>query len=349
MAHEHPVLDTDRRFVIDPYSRVITNMTETKLHLVQFDHNSERLTFEIPRYVEEHDMSLSTKVEVHYLNMGTGTGRNSDVYTVEDLTVSEDDENLVVFSWLVSQNATRIAGTLNFVVKFLCMEEDVITYSWSTTVFAGIKVGEGINNTESVAEQYSDVLERWLRTILDSSEEIEAHRDAAIADINAAAEAVDADGAVQIVKDAADAAVAESKDAAITDINTAAETAKSEAINDIKTKLDASVVNATNTFSLNPANFEYDEDYGEYLIDISPSVWAGDDVAPLLTDDCAVFIDVDEGTIGVDYLELVSSIGLRVLGSNDDYSITFSAKEVPSSFVKLQAYVTGFKYSEVIT
>lgn len=267
MSHEHPVLDTDRKFVIDPYTRIITNVTETKLHLVQYDHNSERLTFEIPRYIEEHDMSQCNRVEVHYLNTGTA-GRKSDVYPVEDMAVSEEDDNKVEFSWLVSQNATKIAGSLNFVVKFKCMEGELITYSWSTTVFSGIKVGDGFDNTPDVAEQYSDVLENWLKTIIDtkidSVEDMEVLRDSSLKAIREAADMIDADGAVQIVKDAADAAVSESVDDAKDLIRQAGQEVQDTIDADVDAAVERAMVYAQGSVILKADDWvEHNEDNGE--------------------------------------------------------------------------------------
>lgn len=339
MAHEHPVLDTDRKFVIDPYSRVITNATETKLHLVQYDHNSERLTFEIPRYVEEHDMSLCNRVEVHYLNTGP-SGRNSDVYIVEDMAVSDEDDSKVEFSWLVSQNATRMAGSLNFVVKFKCMEEDIITYSWSTTTFAGIKVGDGLDNTESVAEQYSDTLEYWLRTIvdtkIDSVTDITVLRDTAINEINAAAEAIDAEGAVQIVKDEAEvqvsSVVAEAKASTIEDIKNALDVA-AEQINGIVTIDSISWVERGET-----------PDDGYYSSNPPPE-WVATVSIPgdVVTSDCSVLFT----PYGEDSLDYATRYGLR-LESYSEEAFTFVINVLPDIDIELSYTISGVKYSEVI-
>ena len=53
MAHQHGVYDTDKHFVIDSNTRKIENQSKSKITLIQNDHDSERFTFEIPRYVEE--------------------------------------------------------------------------------------------------------------------------------------------------------------------------------------------------------------------------------------------------------------------------------------------------------
>ena len=51
MAHTHPVIDGDSRFVINSTTRAIST-TSDNLELIQGDRRSERITFEIPKIVE---------------------------------------------------------------------------------------------------------------------------------------------------------------------------------------------------------------------------------------------------------------------------------------------------------
>ncbi len=162
LEHRHYVFDSDPHFSIDPITRVITNQSKEKTKLIQYDHNSERFTFEIPRYVEGHDMSLSNRVEIHYINIsGSSTDKNEDVYICEDKQLNEENGDKVVFSWLISRNATIYAGKLNFLVKFICSEEDKITYAWNTAIFTDITIANGMNNGEPIVEEYSDILQQW--------------------------------------------------------------------------------------------------------------------------------------------------------------------------------------------
>lgn len=160
--HQHQVYDTDNHFVIDPITKEIINRSE-KMKLMQGDHNSERFTFEIPRYIDGHDMTLCDKIEVHYINIDSKTKEsNKDVYLVDDMQLSPNGEDVVVFSWLISSNATKLAGTLNFRITFKCISEPaIIDYQMSTEIFKGITVSDGISNGEAVIEEYSDVLEQW--------------------------------------------------------------------------------------------------------------------------------------------------------------------------------------------
>jgi hypothetical protein len=131
---------------------------------MQFDHNSERVTFDLPRYVEGHDMMDCNKVEVHYKNIETKTNKvNLGIYAVDDMKVDDNNENTVVFSWLISINGTKLIGPLNFLVRFSCVADDgTVDYAWHTKLYTGILVPEGMCNIEEIEETYADVLEQWM-------------------------------------------------------------------------------------------------------------------------------------------------------------------------------------------
>ena len=169
MPHSHPIYDSDKHFVIDPITRNITN-NSSKLTIMQYDHNSERFTFEIPRVIEGHDMSLSNAVRVNFINIGSiKTNTNSGVYEVDDVKVSSDNPDIITFSWLISGAATRYNGSLNFAIRFYCIsDESIIEYSWGTNIYSGIKVSNSLDNSEAIAEDYVDVLEKWKQDIMDN-------------------------------------------------------------------------------------------------------------------------------------------------------------------------------------
>lgn len=157
MGHLHEIVDSDKYFVIDPITRVITTES-TKLTLIQYDHNSERYTFEMPRNVEGHDMSTCNQIQIHFDNVSKNKKEtNHDLYTVTDMRVSEDDESSIIFSWLISRSATQIIGKLSFSVHFACVsDQGTIDYSWHTASFDKVVINGCIHNTNSVVEEHSD-------------------------------------------------------------------------------------------------------------------------------------------------------------------------------------------------
>ena len=169
MAHKHSVYDTEPHFQIDKTSREIKNVSNSKTTITQFDHNSERFTFEIPRFIDGHDMSLCNNVQVHYINIDSTDKTNKiiGVYTVEDLQLSPEDEDIVICSWLISQNATQLAGSLAFLLRFACVTDDVLDYAWNTTKCTTISVSNGLYNGEAIIEEYFDILSVWEQNIID--------------------------------------------------------------------------------------------------------------------------------------------------------------------------------------
>lgn len=164
MPHRKLIKDRDASFEIDAITRVIKNMTPSKITLMQYDHDSERFTFKLPKVIEGHDMMECNKVEVHYIN-----GENPGVYTVTDLQVDTEDESKVKCSWLLSQNATKEKGSLRFSLRFSCVGDDgTIVYAWNSAIFQGISITEGLYNSEVIVEQYADVLEQWKKELEES-------------------------------------------------------------------------------------------------------------------------------------------------------------------------------------
>lgn len=199
MPHLHSIYDTDLHFIIDPIKRSITSESG-KVSLMQYDHNSERFTFEVPRFIEGHDMSLTNVMEIHYINADAANKQtmNKDVYFVDDLQVSPDSEDVVIGSWLISKNATTYAGSLSFIVRFVCYSEEAIEYQWFSDVFDKIKIVKGIYNSEVLPKDYDvDTLECWKRDIIqaftesDVYKQTETFRDAAEHSANAAGEYVE--------------------------------------------------------------------------------------------------------------------------------------------------------------
>lgn len=166
MGHEHNVRDLDARFTIDPVTRQIKNESKKKLLLIQGDHNSEIFGFRCPRYVESHDMSLCNEVEVHYFNYDTQTNKvNSGIYDVDDLQVGED-ENTVEFSWSISGNGTQLHGRLEFLIRFKCKENGIVTYAWNTAFFTETNIGKGSNADSLFEKEYVDIIEQWKAKVM---------------------------------------------------------------------------------------------------------------------------------------------------------------------------------------
>lgn len=173
-THEHVVTDNDSYFVINPDTHEIENASRTKNVIMQYDHNSEKFTFELARYVEGHDMMLCNRVRVHFNNIdGTTLEENADVAELYDLAPCPDDDNKVVCSWSITRQATQLAGTLNFLVQYECIDDAGETvYEWHTDIYDRVEVRKGRNNSEQAIVEYSNILEQWYQRIFGTGESV---------------------------------------------------------------------------------------------------------------------------------------------------------------------------------
>ena len=188
--HTHDVYDTGKHFEINGISRFIKETSATKLVLVQGDHNSEVITFQMPRYIDGHDMLLCNKIRVHYINLDTKTNdKSADIYEVTDLALCEEcEEETLTFTWKIEAPATKYYGSLAFLIKFECTEGDSILYQWNTSRYVGVNVLDGMDNSEEFVEKYSNVLEEWYNELTRGADSIEELNQQALAEIELAKE-----------------------------------------------------------------------------------------------------------------------------------------------------------------
>lgn len=170
MAHTHIVHDVDSFFTIDPIKKTITaGANDTQL--VQYDHNSETITFKIPKEIERHDMSLCDRLEVHFVNKSNGTSVGNrktveGIYAIEDLAVWDEDPEFLVGTWLISQDATLLNGTLQFKLKFICYDsEEQPGYILNTVTFTGLVIEESFDCSSVIVEKNPDVILEFDRRI----------------------------------------------------------------------------------------------------------------------------------------------------------------------------------------
>lgn len=166
MQHSHMIIDKDNHFIIDPVTRKIQPETHEKNKLVEGDHNSEKYTFEIPKSIEGHDMSQCNVVQIHYLNISSDKSKKSeDVYEVDDLGILEDKPDTLAFTWTIKETATRYSGLLSFAITFKCTTDNLVDYAWHTEIYSAISIGIGMDNSEIIVTEYSDVLDKWKKEL----------------------------------------------------------------------------------------------------------------------------------------------------------------------------------------
>lgn len=147
---------TDRVLVIDSDLRTITIPGTIKNLGVESDDDVNRLYFQMPKTYGEFDLS-EFDIRINYKNGNVG-----DVYAVEDKNA---DGDVITFSWLVGRNAVRTKGATQFIV---CLKKSdssgVVRQEFNTTV-ASLNVLEGLETTEQVVQENTDIIEQILKKI----------------------------------------------------------------------------------------------------------------------------------------------------------------------------------------
>ena len=187
-VHTHPVPDTDTYFVIDPVTRKIENTNPKKHVIMQYDHNSERCTFELPRFIDGHDMLECTSVTVNVDNIEVVESEgveevepvepriNSDAPDMTDLRIHPNDPEKVISSWLISRNSTQLAGILSFHIEYKGVDSNGnVVYEWSTDNYDEYEIRARKKNGEAVVVDHTDLLEQWRSRIFGAGDSIMAN------------------------------------------------------------------------------------------------------------------------------------------------------------------------------
>lgn len=167
----HEVIDDDTHFIIDPVTRTITNPDSADIVLMQHDHNSEIFTFEIPKVIEGHDiLTTSAMVQIHFRNISLDGKESSSGLSMASPRYSNEYDNgeTVLFSWSIPKEATMYNGILAFAIRIACTDNFVIQYDWHTEIFAGIPVLETIDNSDSEAKVFEELLARYKDELCES-------------------------------------------------------------------------------------------------------------------------------------------------------------------------------------
>lgn len=153
--------DTEEHIVVNP-DRTITVPESLKKIAVQYDHNIETVTFDCPRYWDEHDM---TQMAVYIVYEAADKTKGS--YPCTNVVVDNVDDKIMHFDWTVSRNVTGLNGGIRFLVCTKKTDESGNeAVHWNSEVNEDLFVSEGLEHTdEQVLEDYPDLASRLLELI----------------------------------------------------------------------------------------------------------------------------------------------------------------------------------------
>lgn len=139
--------------------RTVTVPEELKHIAVQGDHNIETVTFDCPRYWDNHDLSKMRMRIVFQRPDG-----HREPHLVENLKVDDSDTSMIHFEWTISGNVTLVKGTISFMVcAKITNSEGISEREWHTRLNQDLVIDEGMDcSGEEIVEQNPDIIEEIL-------------------------------------------------------------------------------------------------------------------------------------------------------------------------------------------
>lgn len=121
----------DKYFYVSETKDITTNSGQT--NLTQED-NSQLIPFEIPRYYDGVDLSSDRMtIQIHYVRPDGGENYTNPINVMRNTSK-------IRFGWLVTSDATQIAGTLKFEIVVIGTNEKGDAYLWRTRPSNGLTV-----------------------------------------------------------------------------------------------------------------------------------------------------------------------------------------------------------------
>lgn len=144
--------------------RTITVPNELKSIAVQYDNNVETVTFDCPRYWDEHDFS-TMNIYINYRCPDGHRGR----YPVKNLYVDDENNEIIHFDWTISNDVTMVSGKLSFLVCAKNTETDALPH-WNSRMNQDLTIEPGMEiYDEGTVKQNPELIESML-TRLDNLE-----------------------------------------------------------------------------------------------------------------------------------------------------------------------------------
>lgn len=153
-------IDEEPHIVIGK-DRFITIPDELKRIAVQYDHNIKTVTFDCPRYWDEHDLSKMI-LYANYMRADS----YSDACPMDNIRVDEEDDTVIHFDWTITRHVTLINGPLSFLICAKYTDEDGNEENhWNSELNQDMTVSKGLECQESILLAYPDIITKMLLRI----------------------------------------------------------------------------------------------------------------------------------------------------------------------------------------
>ena len=153
--------------VIDPDTREIKIPYEYRLFGVESDAKVTRIYFSCPRIVGDGIDLSALNLYINYSNAKD----ELNIYYIDDVSISGDN---IIFSWLLSRNVTRYAGTVKFIVCAKKSDSDDILNEWNTKIAKGT-VEVGLEAVEVLEDANPDIFDQIIAKLNEVKKYSHAH------------------------------------------------------------------------------------------------------------------------------------------------------------------------------
>lgn len=161
MSEEIITVDITSQHIVINQDRSVAVPSLIKKSIVQRDHNIERLTFDCPRYWYGKDIS-TLNIYVNYISVSQkAKGDDPGSSLCENVVIDENDQDMMHFDWVITNNVSQDVGGLLFLVCAKSVDsdgnEDV---HWNSHLCKDLEVQEGLEASDSIVKKYPDVIEQ---------------------------------------------------------------------------------------------------------------------------------------------------------------------------------------------
>lgn len=158
MSLDEDVVETTTGNIVVGMDRFITVPDSLKKIAVQYDHDIETVTFDCPRYWDEHDLS-QMRVYVNYMRADGVFG----CHLCSNVVVDTADESIMHFDWTVSGHVTYVSGTITFLICVKNVDADGNEENiWHTEINSDMYVSTGMKCHDTILRRYPDIITQLL-------------------------------------------------------------------------------------------------------------------------------------------------------------------------------------------
>lgn len=166
MSEEFMTVDITSQHIVINQDRSVAVPSLIKKSIVQRDHNIERLTFDCPRYWYEKDIS-TLNIYINYISASQkAKGDDPGSSLCENVVIDENDQDMMHFDWVITNNVSQDVGGLLFLVCAKSVDsdgnEDV---HWNSHLCKELEVQEGLEASSAIVKRYPDIIEYILANL----------------------------------------------------------------------------------------------------------------------------------------------------------------------------------------